>query len=708
MDERSGSHNRFDGRADWVIQGRDFYGNVHIHVPDRPAPPQYQVPTPTQNYTNNEPQLATISDAVARGGELANKAPKVVVVQGPPGGGKSETAYQWLADHTADYPDGQFYVPLVAGPEQSGLESTALRQFLIAVGYDPATIPENLDGRSTWFRSWSTGKRVAVVIDDALTPAQVRPLLPGNGRSVVLVTEAGRLSGLRVREAATFVELDPMRDSSARLLLSRIAGDGRLDDEPEDADELIRLCGGSTIALCVAGAMLAEFPVRPIGRLVRELSREGRRLRTLSRDAELSVRSVLNTAFDRLGADARRCYVAFGTHPGSGDIGIDTLRAALNLAEEDVREILDTLLSRKLIRETPHDRYLSYALVREHSIERAASDPELARDAEVMRDRFSDFYRSRALSAGHAMMPGRGWLERLWPDLMIDVGTMSAEDARTWLEAERANLRALVEQEYRAETAREGVCQLAVALWPLHERGKYLEDLDAVNEHAAEVAEHLGATLAQGVVLVQRGFALRHSGQLDKAAELFLRAHELARQHGHRDVAATAVESLGLTRRDQGDVGEARRLLRDNLELALAIGAPRRVAMAQLHLGSVAHPLDALRLLDEAVTTFRSLPAPDEYNAAKALLWRGKRLIELRRFDDAVAALDGAMEFMVNHHFHFDQAQTQYAFGELALATEDEHAARRHFGEALAICRRRGFAELAERTQSRLVELGAM
>jgi hypothetical protein len=107
-----------------VVQSRDIHGDVHIHTPDQPKPPPFQVPLPTRHYTNNERQLGEISDAVVAH-HVASGAdtPKVVVIQGPPGGGKSETAYQWLDDHRGDYPDGQFYASLGAKSRHRDLAS---------------------------------------------------------------------------------------------------------------------------------------------------------------------------------------------------------------------------------------------------------------------------------------------------------------------------------------------------------------------------------------------------------------------------------------------------------------------------------------------------------------------------------------------------------------------------------------------------------
>ncbi|MBK0869094.1 tetratricopeptide repeat protein [Saccharopolyspora sp. HNM0986] len=689
------TRNDFEGSADAVVQAGHVEGGIHFSLPSRPAPhPPRQIRPATRNYTNNERQLREITEAARFTGEPGGEAPRLIVLRGAAGGGKSETAFQWAGEHHEDFPDGHFYARLSGAAGESGSESECLRDFLIAVGYAVNEIPETLQGRANYFRSWSTGKRVAVVVDDAVTAAQVRWLLPGLGRSVVLVTEAGPLAALRAREKPAFVELDPMSPESARLLLRRILDedDPRPQREPEQLDALVQRCEGSTLALCVAGALLAQRPTRPIDWLVRELSDQDRRLAVLSRDESLSVTAVLNTAADRLDERTRRLYTAFGDHPGSGDVSVAALVAALEEGEDDVREGLDRLLDARLVQQSAPDRFFVDGLVRAHA-RRYHRDPGAS-------SRFVQFYVDGAIPAGNAVMPQRGWLQRIWPDLRL--GSVPP-DPEAWLAAERVNIRAV------AELLRDGgderVGPLAVAVWPFHERAKHLDDMDAVNDCAVVVEEsrdHDANRLVAGLALVQRGFAFRHRGERDKAAEMFARANEMASEHGEHDLAATAVESLGLVRREQGDRAAAHELLLRNLAMAREIDDARRTALAKMHLGSVESPEAAVGLLDDAIEAFRSLPRPDLHNEHKSLLWRGIRRVELQRPDEARTDLTAALRHMTEENRHFEIAQAHAALARCAIAAGAMDEAREHFTRSASIYRTWGFLDQAEQVQAEL------
>ncbi|MBV9141683.1 MAG: tetratricopeptide repeat protein [Pseudonocardiales bacterium] len=692
--------NRMEGRARIAVPARDVLSGglrrEHRHGQAHTVAAPRQVPAPSRHFTNQVRVLAAADQALAAAGE---DGPTIVVFRGPPGVGKRETARFWLHKHAEQFPDGHFHADLGASVEENGLESTKLREFLLAVGHDPQVVPDSAEGRAAWFRSWSSGKRVAVSVDKALTPRQVRMLAPGPGPSVMVVTEAGPLAALGVSSAVTFINLEPLEEPAARELFSRLIGEERAAAEPDAVAAVVRICAGFPIALSVVGALLGTFPSRRISRLVTELDDEKRRLQAMSRDAELSVTAVFNTAYQRLSAVGKRCYQVMGLHPGTADFGIDVLVAALGLPEYDVRDAVDELVVVGLVREISDDRYLLHSLVRLHATGLAESTDPLG-DQDSVLARMLDFYRRGAVSAGHAVMPHRGWRELLFPDLRVG-NHVAAREPWGWLETERQNLSAAVRTAYQQGDL-DQVCQLCVMLWPLHERGKYFEDLIRTNELGVDAARQLGNTGVAALLGIQLGFPYLHQGDAERAYVTFSAALEPARACGHRALEASAVESMGLARIAQGMPEESITLLRQNLALAEQIGFPRRTALAQLHLAKVESPPVALQLLQDAGHGFLSLDPPDTYNAAKVALWQGRRLTELGRFDDAERQLAEALATMTEHRKPFDRVQILEAIGDLAGARARVETARERYGEALTTAESYGFAHDAERLRGKI------
>src|SRR2546423_2773711 len=120
-----------------------------------------------------------------------------------PGVGKTALALHWAHAVRPEFPDGQLWADLHGyGPLRPAEPARVLEQFLRALGVPGAEIPADADARSAMFRSRLAGRRVLVVLDDAASAEQVRPLLPGRPGCLVVVTSRGRLAGLGIRDGA--------------------------------------------------------------------------------------------------------------------------------------------------------------------------------------------------------------------------------------------------------------------------------------------------------------------------------------------------------------------------------------------------------------------------------------------------------------------------------------------------------------------------
>ncbi|AIJ20158.1 transcriptional regulator, XRE family [Amycolatopsis methanolica 239] len=188
--------------------------------------------------------------------------------------------------------------------------------------------------------------------------------MPDEGDSAVLTTEARELGALRVHTAPEVGDIEPMNAEASRELLTRIAGADLVAAEPEAVGELVEVCGGPAIALCVVGTMLADAePDRPAARLARRLARRERVLHELSRDHELSVRAVLDAAYERMDdltpAGARRAPRFRRGRRGA--------RGPLDDARDGVR-----LIRARLATRADEDRVRMLGLVRDHARTRLA------------------------------------------------------------------------------------------------------------------------------------------------------------------------------------------------------------------------------------------------------------------------------------------------------------------------------------------------
>lgn len=188
------------GAARDVVQARDISGGVHFHgvsVSEMPIP--RQLPGDVHGFIGRGRELAALESLLVQD----SSSVRLIVVVGTAGAGKTSLAVRFAHRVRGRFPDGQLFVNLRgydAGPALG--PAVALERFLRALGTPPPAIPAGLEERAELFRSLLAERRMLVVLDNAATAGQVRPLLPGEPQCLVVVTSRGRLSGLSAREGA--------------------------------------------------------------------------------------------------------------------------------------------------------------------------------------------------------------------------------------------------------------------------------------------------------------------------------------------------------------------------------------------------------------------------------------------------------------------------------------------------------------------------
>ncbi|WP_433272003.1 NB-ARC domain-containing protein [Actinosynnema sp. CS-041913] len=653
--------NEMSGSAHVVVQAGAIHGDVHFHRPEARVP--RQLPNRIERLLNQVRVLAELEAGVADRPPLDD--PVVKVVLGPRGSGKSTVATSWLHECEDRYPDGQLYANLGAWTDHQAAPGEVLGEFLAALGVQRSELPADLATRSAAFRSLTHGRSLQVFLDDVVSPAQVRPLLPGRGGSVVVVTGHGAFGALR-QQNATLIDVDPLERDMAVELLRQFAGDRVRESAALDA--VLALCAGLPVALSLIGGLLAQEPDLSLAGLLEELTDPDGGITRLAVGDEPTLSSLFDVTYARLSADAQAVYRALGVHP-TGELSMDALAAALDTTPARLRGPVRELVTQRVV-EKP-GRVVVHALVREHAATVAgAPEPVL--------DRLIAWYLRRAVAADARLMPQRVWRGRLFPELVVDDFD---GDARAWMDAERGALRAVVGAAFR-RGAFEAVVQLCVVLWSSYEPGKYYDDLLATHRDGVRAAERLGWDAARSVLLTQLGFAYLHRDEPAEAARVCAEAIEVGRRIGDVEAEATAVECAGLAALAAGSA-EARELLRHNEGLALSTGDPRRIALARFHLAKAVDGADALALLDQALDGFRGLPEPEPRNLAKIMLWQG------RKGGDA-AVLERALAIVEDHDWPFDRAQTLEALGEVTGEKD-------YYTRALEIYRRHGFVRAAAR-----------
>ncbi|WP_264483093.1 AfsR/SARP family transcriptional regulator [Streptomyces pinistramenti] len=216
-----------------------------------------ELPPRRADFVGRGPEVAEIVAAGGPSSAAASTPPavRVVVVTGGVGIGKTATAVQAAHLLRPHYPGGQLFATLHRpdGTPVSGRD--ALTSLLLSSGHPGRRLPEAVEDLARLFRSWTSERRMLVVLDDALSRGQVLPLLPSSPDCAVVVTSRWRLDGLP--GAVTRVPLKGMSADEGVALLGMAAPARCLARERSEAAELVRLYDGLPLAIRALGERLA-------------------------------------------------------------------------------------------------------------------------------------------------------------------------------------------------------------------------------------------------------------------------------------------------------------------------------------------------------------------------------------------------------------------------------------------------------------------
>jgi tetratricopeptide (TPR) repeat protein len=672
-----------------VVQAGSI-GAVHFHGPRVEPVIPHQLPPAPKLFAGRGRELAQL-DAWLDVDEAL-----VAVVSGPGGVGKTSLALRWLHGARSRFPDGQLYVDLGADSADGPVTpAEVLEWFLLALGVPSADIPLGLARRQSAFRTLTADGAVALLLDGAVSAAQVRPLLPASSRSAVVVTSRWRLSGLAA-DGARFVDVGSFDENASVELLTRALGE-RVASELGAARELARLCGGLPIALSVVGARLSTRPKRSLSMEVGTL-RAGR-LTALKLDEELSVEAVFDLSYSELPAHHARVYRRCGLHPGVS-FGLGAVAAAAGEPEDEVRAVVEQLVEKNLLTEVGDERFRFHDLLRLHARRQTEGDP--ATESEAVVRRMVEWYLDRAVAADRTAMPARprvgpryDEVEEAFPDRSV---------ALDWLELERGNLVAAIKAAERHGWT-ELVWQLAEAMWSLFVYRHHYEDWVHTHESAVEAAHRSAFPLAESRMRVQLGFAFIGVGRNEDAAGQLTEALRLARELDDLGGQATATLHLGRVLRSTGDVEGALTRFREALALETALGRRRGEALAHRRVGEA---LNDLGRHEEAVAEFAAAEAimaelGQGPELARVRTMLAGPLLALGREDEATGLLRAALPVMTEVGSSDYVADVLLLLADVA-ARRGERAAEQDHIRAAADAYTRAGEPVPDRVRSRLAE----
>ena len=644
--------NGVNGSARDVVQARDVHGSVNLvqlgplgqlGQPALPVP--RQLPHDVRGLVGREEQLCWLDRMLQQGTDLGAPASTISVLSGMAGTGKTSLALHWAHRVRAHFPGGQLYADLCGyAVEHPEFTTRVLDRFLRALGIPDTRVPPDLQEKECLYRSLLADRRVLVVLDNAATAAQVRPLLPGSSDCAVVITSRNRLAGL---EGAGYLTLEPLRHEDAVRLLRNVLREYRSDDDAE-LGELAVACAQLPLALRIAAQRAAHRPMTPLADLLAALRDSSARWTALSmengNEAE-AVHSVFAWSYYALPPATARFFRLLGLHPGP-DMRIEAAAALAGVTSAEARAAMEVLTDAHLVEQPSPRRYRLHDLVNAYARDRAEAQ-ESAEDIEAARRRVLEWYLRGSYNASQYMD-----LSFQFP-LQIEVSNTLADapeiadrrGAALWCEQEWLNLVAAVEVASDAGFL-VLVWQLAATLRLMFLQADRRDAGLAVQRKALRAARQLGDRWAEATILDGLTHAYMYFGQNDDCRAANRSAIEIWQQLGdrQREVVSQLISSLELLNRR--DWQRAVPFIEEIIATAKEIGQELNYAVNIGNLGECMLELGELARARALVKNALSIHRQHEWPLGIAdTLWNMSRIMRaLKRMSAALPYAEEAVE----------------------------------------------------------------
>ncbi|XVS65532.1 ATP-binding protein [Actinosynnema sp. CA-299493] len=615
----------------------------------------------------------------------------VWVVVGTAGVGKTSLAVRWAHQVAGDFPDGQLYVNLRGydaglpiGPDE------ALDRFLRALGVPGNLVPADLDARSALFRSLLAGRRFLILLDNAASPAQVRPLLPGTAGCLVLVTSRDKLAGLVSRDGARRLRLDILPLDEAVSLLRDLIQEYRPQDNDEDLAQLARLCARLPLALRIAAERAIGKPRTSLRDMITELRDESSLWDALGSDDSDAVRTVFAWSYRALSKGASRLFRMLGLYPGD-DFGPAAVAALLGEPVPTVRRLLDDLAGAHLLESTATDRYEFHDLLRLYAQDQARTEepPEAATAA---LERLAAWYLHAAWNAVRALIPETA--ARELPPLSQTVSApmfADHQDAFDWYEHERRNLRSVIRVlDERGHD--EGVALLADVLREIYARYNHFDDWITTGEAGLDAARRSGNRRGEADALESLGKAHTQQGNRTRGIEHQALALGIRQEIGDRRGELASTNALGLAHLRNHEPDTALRHFRRSQEIADDLVDGYWTAVTSNNIANalidLERPEEAVPLLHAALAGYRRLSIPGGEGDALRGLSHAHRLLGVP--DQAHRFISDALSIARDRKNPAWEAFWSLEAGQVSLALGDPDEALVLYQRAASLQRQLG------------------
>ncbi|MGH3761468.1 ATP-binding protein [Actinophytocola sp.] len=643
-------------------------------------------PRDLATFTGRGLEVARLLEAVD-GTDAAGHAPVISVIEGMAGVGKTTLAVRvahLLARHR-QVGEVRLWADLRGYDVQRSPAdpSAVLDGFLRQLGVPGGQLHQlSLDRRMARYRRLLAGRRAVIVLDNAATEDQVRPLLPNAPGCLVLITSRRRLVRLA---GARRVRLEAFTPDESMDLLRRQVGAESVDADADSASRIAELVGHLPLALAVVASQIRS---RSGWALRDHAARLVERKKNLRVEDEMEV--AIGLSYEDLPDESRSLLRLLAIHPGRD---IDSRACAALAGTDHARAAgwLDSLVADNLVQRREVDRFGLHDLVRVFAASVARDvDAESARVA-ALRRLFAYYRHAAAVAMDHYAPHER---ERR-PDVSA-TDTPPPEftqraAAIVWLDAERPNLLAsAIHADESGWTEHAATLSLLLSRY-LHDSAHY-GDAELLHGIAIRSSDELTVAHARRNL----GAACVRTDRHAESVTHFKRALEMFDRMGDRSNWARVLNNLGNSYHRLGDYQEALSCHRHSLRVFEATGERAGEARALGNVGIMCRLIgrteEAKRRLEQALAITREIgdrAGEGQITGNLGLVYEAES-----RYDEAVACYRRYVDISREVGYAVGEIEALCCLGSGLGRLRRYDEALEHYEKALTLARQGDIGEL--------------